>query len=120
MKVRGIKGLTVAQVQNEIARGGRFVQYTWCVSLLVVTFRYPSAVYFIRRDENAFVKGLPFTIITLLLGWWGIPYGVFYTLRAIYTNIEGKCVTEPVMKHLYRQTGGHVFEFEATRKVAFA
>ncbi|MDQ3279634.1 MAG: hypothetical protein M3Q06_15010, partial [Bacteroidota bacterium] len=111
---------TVAQVQDEIAQGGKFVQYAWCVSLLVVTYRYRSAVYFIRKDESAFVKGLPFTIITLLLGWWGIPYGVFYTLHTVYSNIDGKCVTEPVMKRLYRQTGGHVFEFEGTKKVALA
>lgn len=120
MKVKGLNGLTVAQVQAEVGQGGRFVQYTWCVSLLVVTYRYQSAVYFIRKDENAFLKGWPYTVATLLLGWWGIPYGVFYTLGAVYTNMDGKCVTESILKHLHRQTGGHVFEFEATKKVALA
>ena len=120
MKIKGMKGLNITQVQDEIARGGKFVQFTWCVSLLVVSYRYRSAVYFIRKDENRFVRGLPFTIITLLLGWWAVPYGVFYTLSVVYTNIGGKCVTGPVMKHLHRRTGGHVFEFEATKKLAFA
>ena len=120
MNVKGMKGLTVAQVQDEVDLGGRFVQYTWCLSLLIVTYRYTSAVYFLRKDENAFVKGLPFTVLSLLLGWWGIPYGVFYTLGAVYSNINGRCVTEFVMKRLHRQTGGHVFEFEAMKPFAFA
>ena len=120
MKVKGINGLTVAQVQDEITQGGKFVQFTWCMSLLVTTYRFKSPVYFIRKDESAFIRGLPFTIISLLLGWWGIPYGVFYTLGAVCANTSGKCVTEFILKHLYRQTGGYVFEFEATKKVAFA
>ena len=110
----------MTQIQDEIAHGGKFVQYTWCVSLVAVTFRYPSAVYFIRKDESAFVKGLAFSVLTFLFGWWGIPFGVFYTLDALYKNISGKCVTESVMRHLHSQTRGYVFEFEAAQKVAFA
>jgi len=120
MKVKGINGLTVAQVQDEIARGGRFVQYAWCVSLLVVTFRYKSPIYFIRSNENTFIKGLPFSVLTFLLGWWAIPYGVFHTMNILYNNISGKCMTANVLKQLHRKTLGHVFEFEAAQKVAFA
>ena len=87
---------------------------------MVVTYRYSSPVYFLRRNQNAFLKVLPFTIITLLLGWWAVPYGPFYTLATVYRNVVGNCVTDVVMQRLYRQTRGHVFEFEATGQVALA
>jgi hypothetical protein len=120
MKLKGLNGMTIAQVQDEVARGGRFVRYNWCLSLLVVTFRYQSAIYFIRSHENAFLKGLPFSAASFLLGWWGIPYGAFYTMNALYKNINGNCMTAFVLKQLHHQTHGHVFEFEATQDVAFA
>lgn len=120
MKIKGIHGWNIAQIQDEISGGGRFVQYNWCISLLVVTYRYQSPIYFLRKNESAFIKGVPYTIITLLLGWWGIPYGPFYTLTSVYKNIEGKCVTAFVMNRLYQQTRGHVFDFERTEQIALA
>ncbi len=119
MKVKGIEGMTVAEIQDEVANGGKFVQYTCCISVIVVTFRQPSAIYFIKRNQSAFVKGLPFTIISFLFGWWGIPWGIIYTLGCLYTNAGGgKNVTDEQMRTLHRQTHGHVFEFESA--VAFA
>ncbi|MBB1283986.1 hypothetical protein HRH25_06340 [Flavisolibacter sp. BT320] len=120
MKIKGINGWNIAQIQDEISGGGSFVQYTWCISLLVVTYRYRSPVYFLCKNQNAFIKGLPFTIITLLFGWWAVPYGPYYTLASIYKNVAGKCVTDVVMQRLYRQTRGHVFEFERTKQMALA
>lgn len=120
MKIKAVQGRSITQIQDEISQGGKFVQYTWCISLFVVTYRYQSPVYFLRGNQHAFCKGLPYTILTLLLGWWGIPYGPFYTLTSVYNNIEGKCVTASVMKRLYQQTRGHVFDFETTAPVAYA
>jgi hypothetical protein len=120
MKIKGIDGWNIAQIQDEISGGGRFVQYSCCISLLVVTYRYRSPVYFLCKNQNAFIKGLPFTIITLLFGWWAVPYGPFYTLASVYRNVAGKCVTDVVMQRLYRQTRGHVFEFERTGQMALA
>ncbi|HET7899338.1 MAG TPA: hypothetical protein VFL47_16740 [Flavisolibacter sp.] len=119
MKVKGIEGMTVTQIQDEITNGGKFVVYTYCISLVVMSFKRPSAVYFIKRGENAFVKGLPFTLVSLVLGWWGIPWGIIYTIGSLVTNIGGgKNVTDALMKTLHQQTGGHVFEFEAPAALA--
>ena len=30
-----------------------------------------------------------FTLLTLVLGWWGIPWGPIYTIGSIYTNFNG-------------------------------
>lgn len=111
--------MTIAQLQEEVANGGRFVMYTYCISLIVLSFRHSSPIYFIKSSDNAFCKGLPFTLLSLVFGWWGIPWGVFYTLGALVTNTAGgRDVTTAQMNALHRQTGGHVFEFEASKAVA--
>ena len=73
MQIRAIDGMSAEQQRFEIQRGGKYVLYHYCVSLLVVTLRRSSDVYFIREGENAVLKGLPWTLLTLTLGWWGIP-----------------------------------------------
>jgi hypothetical protein len=32
---------------------------------------------------------LPTALATLLLGWWGIPFGPVFTIRALYRNLAG-------------------------------
>ena len=113
MKIKGIEDMRIAEVQDEIANGGKFVMYTYCISILVMSFRRPSAIYFIKKEENAFLKGLPFSLVSLLLGWWGLPWGIIYTIGCLVSNTGGgKNVTKEVMSSLQQQTSGHVFEFE--------
>jgi hypothetical protein len=119
MKIKGIEGMTVAEVQEEVNRGGKFVLYTYCFSIIVMSFKRPSSIYFIKNDENAFVKGLPFSLLSFVFGWWGIPWGIIYTLGCLFSNIGGgKNVTNEVMQSLQQSTGGHVFEFEAAKQLA--
>jgi hypothetical protein len=120
MNIKGIKGLTIAQIQDEVAAGGKFVHFSWCVSLIVFTFRQRSATFFIKSNEAAFVKSLPYTLVSFLLGWWGIPWGFIYTPACLYTNLKGgKNVTAEMMNVLHRHTNGHVFEFEKEESSLF-
>jgi hypothetical protein len=74
------------------------VIYQYCLSLLVITFKRSSKIYFISHEENAVVKGLPFTLLSLLLGWWGIPWGPIYTIQSIWLNFKGgRDVTKEVL-----------------------
>ena len=77
------------EIAFEIQRGGRFVVYQYCISLLIISFKRNSSVKFIRAGENAALKGLPFTLLSLVLGWWGIPWGFIYTPQVIYKNLKG-------------------------------
>ncbi len=98
MNIRGIEGMTPEQVNFEVQRGARFVFFQYCISALIVTFRRPSDVYLVRAEENAAFKGLPFTLLTLVLGWWGIPWGPIYSVQSLITNLKGgKNVTTAVM-----------------------
>jgi len=98
MKIKNIDGLSAAELQKAVEDGGRFVYFACTVSLLIITLRDTSGVYLIRSGENSFRKSFLFTIISLVTGWWGIPFGPRYTLQALRTNYRGgKDVTDEVM-----------------------
>lgn len=103
MKIQGIEGLTPQQLNDELQRGGRFVIFEYCFSIIVVTFRRNSCVYFIKEGESTFAKGLVFSLISLLAGWWGLPWGPVYTIDSIIRNCSGgKNVTSEIVS-----TGGY-------------
>jgi hypothetical protein len=65
------------------------VYYEYCISLGFLTPRRPSALYHLRAGESGIWKGLPYTVLSLLLGWWGIPWGLIYTPLTLWTNLRG-------------------------------
>jgi hypothetical protein len=101
MKVHGIEAMSPDQLNFELQRGGRFVIFHYAISIIVLSFRRPSAVYFIRSGESTLAKSIGFTILTLLVGWWGIPFGPIFTIQALVTNSRGgKDVTRQVLASL--------------------
>ncbi len=98
MKIIGVEGMGNLELRTEIQRGGRFVMYSYVISILIMTFRRSSNISFVRADESAILKGLPFTLLSLVVGWWGIPWGIIYTIQALITNLGGgKDVTTEVL-----------------------
>jgi len=72
--------------------------YEYCISALIMTFKRSSDIYFIRGGEGSVFRGLGFTLLTLLLGWWRIPWDPIYTIGAVITNLSGgKDVTNEVL-----------------------
>jgi hypothetical protein len=101
MSIRGIAGLDRSEIEAEVSRGAVFVRYQYCVSMLVVTFSQPTAVQFVRAGESRLSKGLPYTAVSVLFGWWGIPWGPVHTLAALATNLSGgRDVTQEVLASL--------------------
>jgi hypothetical protein len=89
-KIIGLEDIkSGGELQQELQQGGKFVVYQYCVSVLILTFKRPSNAYFIRHEENAVLKGLPFTLLSLVLGWWGIPWGPIYTIQSVWVNFKG-------------------------------
>lgn len=97
-KIVGFEDIqSTAQLQHEIQQGGKFVMYQYCISLAVITFKRWSKVYFIRHEQSALMKGLPFTLLTLVLGWWGFPWGPIYTIQTLWINLRGgKDITKEI------------------------
>lgn len=100
-KVKGIEGMTGADLQMELQRGGKFVVFQYAVSIIILTFRRSSDIYFVRAGEGTAGKSIGYTLISLLFGWWGIPWGPIYTIGSLITNFNGgKDVTQEVLATL--------------------
>ena len=101
LKVVGAEGHSSDSLRQEVARGAKFVLYSYNFSIVVMSFKQPSNVHFVRPGQNRIVKGLPFSLISLVFGWWGIPWGPIYTIGSAYHHIVGgKDLTLEVMSHL--------------------
>lgn len=98
MKIIGIESMTGQELGHELDRGGRFVIYEYTFSVLIMTFKRSSDIYFLKGGESAVVKGLAFSGLTFLFGWWGIPWGPIYSIGSLITNFSGgKNITNEVL-----------------------
>lgn len=88
-QLKGIQGMTPGELSFEVNRGGKFVVYRYCLSVLVLTMMRSSDIYFVRADQSRVIKGLPWTLLSLIAGWWGIPWGPIYTVRSLWANLHG-------------------------------
>lgn len=105
MKIVGIEHMSSAELTSELQRGGKFVMYYYCVSLLVITFRRGSDVHFIRAGESSISKGLLWSLLTFVMGWWGIPWGPIYTVQSLAVNFRGgKDVTPETVNALWHSS----------------
>src|SRR3712207_3709822 len=103
MQVRGVDNLSPEERTALEEEGGRYVFFECCISLIFLTLRRPSPVYFLRPGELGLVRGFPYTVVSLLLGWWGVPWGLLYTPLVILTNLGGgRDVTDQVRPFLGR------------------
>ncbi|MEZ4774585.1 MAG: hypothetical protein R3D00_15475 [Bacteroidia bacterium] len=97
-QIKNIEGLTTGEINRELREGAKFVIFQYCISIVLMTFKRGSDIYFIRADESPLKYSFGFTLLSLVLGWWGIPWGPIYTIGSIYTNLSGgKDVTEDVL-----------------------
>ncbi len=83
VKIVGVEGISGSELNMYLQSGGKFVVYQYCISILIMTFRRSSDIFFIRPGESAVTKGLPYTLLSLVLGWWGIPWGPIHTVGAL-------------------------------------
>ncbi|HEY6308626.1 MAG TPA: hypothetical protein VI488_19455 [Candidatus Angelobacter sp.] len=87
--IQGIAGMSPQEISFEVNRGGKFVRYRYCFSVLVLTVMHGSDIYFVRAGENRILKGLPWILLTLLAGWWGIPWGPIRSVQALWLDFHG-------------------------------
>jgi len=98
--------MTVGELKAELQKGARFVVFQYCVSMLVVTFKRSSDIYFVRPGENAVIIGLVFSLISMLFGWWGFPWGPVYTVQSLKANFDGgQDVTPDVLATIVKRAG---------------
>jgi hypothetical protein len=97
--IKNIDGLTTEEINWDLNNGGKFVVYQYTISVIVMTFKRGSDIYFIRAGKSSVKQGLGFTILTFFLGWWGFPWGPIYTIGSLVTNFSGgKDVTAEILR----------------------
>jgi hypothetical protein len=113
MKIQNVNGFSAEQLQREAEKGARFVHYAYSISLIVTTINRETGVYMVRATESPVKQSLPFTILTVLFGWWAIPFGPKHALASIRTNLKGgKDVTDEVTAIIE----GHIMFREAQQR----
>jgi hypothetical protein len=101
VQIKNIDGLSVQQVRDMVHQGGKFVLFPYTISIILMTFKRNSDIYFVKPGENSAKYGIGFILTNLLLGWWGIPWGPIYTFGALFAHIGGgKNVTPEVLSLL--------------------
>lgn len=77
------------QPNLNIQSQGKYVVFQYTISILVMTFKRTSKIHFVKNKKIAFLKSLPYSLLTLLFGWWGIPWGPIYSIEGLYKNFSG-------------------------------
>ena len=107
MKIHGADGLSAENIRDEVNRGGRLVIYQYCISVVFMTFKRPTEIRLIKAGHSPAQGGLLFVLISLVGGWWGIPWGPIYTIESIYRNLSGGIdVTDGVLRSLFPAGAG--------------
>lgn len=99
--IKNIEGLSENQIRDLVNKGGKFVIYTYCISIVIMTFKRSSNIHFIKPGNSAITPGLGLLFISLILGWWGLPWGPIYTIGSIFNILTGgKDVTYEVISYI--------------------
>lgn len=86
--VRAFSRMTEAEFHRSLAMGHRFVIYYWTLSALFISTTRHTRAYRTHGRRGAIVRGLPYTLVCLLFGWWSFPGGL-RNFVSIYHNLTG-------------------------------
>lgn len=86
------------KVCSQSSRGARYVRFEMWFSFVVITVRRQSPVYLTHSWRQRFVLGCRYSVLSLLLGPWGVPWGLLGTIWALWVNTTGgsDCTAEVV------------------------
>lgn len=101
MAVIGVAGLDSQEIKQRVNNGWRFLRFEETRSFLIVSQRRYSDIYFVAPTESHMRYAKKHIVITALLGWWGIPWGLIGTPVSILRNLNGgKDMTQEVLAQL--------------------
>ncbi len=75
------------QVAAALRNGGRFVVFPYCISLVFLSLKQASPITFVQPGKRKW--GIRWMLVSLVLGWWGIPWGPWWTIRSIHACARG-------------------------------
>jgi hypothetical protein len=90
------------ELARAIDSGLRFVVYQFAIGALVVAMIQPSSLKAIEPGGSRFRAGIPYLLLSGLVGWWSFPSGPIFTLRALITNLSGGVDVTPRVVEVLR------------------
>lgn len=84
--IKNTTGITLNEFYRDLDAGGKLVIYGYCISIIALTFRLISSPYFIRPGESQSKFKRRYNTLSLIFGWWGLPWGPIYTIDMIKIN----------------------------------
>src|SRR5436190_18292093 len=88
------------QTPPEVAR--RFVVYRYALSMFFFTYYGASEPIAVVPGRSGWLRGLPYSLLSVLFGWWGLPWGPIRTVQALIANFGGgEDVTAVRSKQVY-------------------
>lgn len=89
LALRGTRPLFAEELRTRVEAGAKCVRFEYCFSLLAVTVRRQSPVYLTHSWQQRYLLGLWYSVLALLLGPWGVPWGLLWTPWAVWVNATG-------------------------------
>lgn len=77
------------EIRAAVVAGARLVRFEICLSFLFITIRRQSPLYLTESWQDRYLRGFCYSILALVFGLWGVPWGLFWTSRAIWVNLTG-------------------------------
>ena len=99
----GTEGLLLRDLEQDILKGGRFVVHHYCISVFIMTFTRSSSIHYLRSTQSGLSRAASYTLLSMTLGWWGIPYGFIMTPFTFWKN--GRGGTDVTADHLPQVIG---------------
>ncbi|MCF7789282.1 MAG: hypothetical protein K9N47_24385 [Prosthecobacter sp.] len=94
----GTEGMSIQQIEDDVLRGGRFRIFRYNFSVIVMSFQRGTEMRYFRAGQGTGAHAWPWTLLSMVVGWWGFPWGILFTFQTIYTNcMGGKDVTPELL-----------------------
>ena len=90
--IKNLENLSDEQINNELKKGGKFVMFSYTISIIIMTFRRNSDIYFIKSGESAVAYSWKYSLITFLL-----VGGEFHSVRFFPLHLFTKILPEEKM-----------------------
>lgn len=112
LDLHGFSNTTEQAFRARLEAGERFVVYHYAISVVFYSFRHPTKVHSLRSRSHAVLKGLPWTLLTLLLGWWAFPSGPLFTIQCLFINLRGgEDVSGDILEYIRTQDVRYQYGF---------
>jgi hypothetical protein len=85
----GSRPLFLEEIHSRVMAGARLVRFEICLSFLFVTIRRQSPLYLAESWQDRYLRGFCYSVLALVFGLWGVPWGLIWTPRAIWSNLTG-------------------------------